>query len=172
MTIRPVSASTHTTTSVPPFVTALRGAGAITSEGEMVEEAMAARRLAWVIMAKRNHAGSGPSCDGESCSTTNEGPYQTAAVRGYYLTPGTQVTVQVKRASDDRVLWQGRTTAQAGGNGPSGSYSLDTGRVLCGGSSFAPPLTAYVMVRGDGGQWSPRVPYTAVRRRPRPGGWT
>ncbi|MFF4127747.1 hypothetical protein ACFYYP_29825 [Microbispora rosea] len=118
----------------------------------------AVRRLAWVIMVKRNHAGSRPSCDGGSCSTTNEGPYQTVVVRGYYLTPGIQVTIQVKHASDDRVLWQGRTTAQAGGKGPAGSYSVDTERVLCGGSSFAPPLTAYVVVRGDGGQWSPRVP--------------
>ncbi|WP_327587957.1 hypothetical protein OHA25_13865 [Nonomuraea sp. NBC_00507] len=118
----------------------------------------AARRLAWVIMVKRNHAGNGPSCDGETCSTTNEGPYQTVAVRGYYLTPGTQVTVQVKRSSDGRVLWQGRAAAQSGGNGPAGSFSVDTGRVLCGGSSFKAPLTAYVVVRGDGGQWSPRVP--------------
>ncbi|WP_327587974.1 hypothetical protein OHA25_13950 [Nonomuraea sp. NBC_00507] len=80
------------------------------------------------------------------------------AVRGYYLTPGTQVTVQVKRSSDGRVLWQGRAAAQSGGNGPAGSYSVDTGRVLCGGSSFKAPLAAYVVVRGDGGQWSPRVP--------------
>ncbi|MEV6039417.1 hypothetical protein AB0L65_50405 [Nonomuraea sp. NPDC052116] len=45
--------------------------------------------------------------------------------------------MQVKRASDDRVLWQGRATAQSGGNGPAGGYSVDTGRVLCGGSVFA-----------------------------------
>ncbi|MEV4357924.1 integrase core domain-containing protein [Nonomuraea sp. NPDC049625] len=38
------------------------------------------------------------------------------------------------------------------------------GRVLCGGSSFASPLTAYVVVRGDGGQWSPRADRLAVLR--------
>lgn len=118
----------------------------------------AARRLAWVVMMKRNHAGNGPSCDGETCSTTNEGPYQTVGVRGYYLTPGTQVAVQVRRASDDRVLWQGRATAQPGGNGPAGNYSVDTGRVLL---RWQLVRGAAHRVRGGARrrrQWSPRVP--------------
>ncbi|MFF5208021.1 hypothetical protein [Streptosporangium sp. NPDC000396] len=122
------------------------------------DNANAPYRLAWVIMTRRNHSAPPPTCEGNACSHSNESPYQTVGMRGYYLTPGAQVTVRIVRSADGRVMWSGNTTAQAGGKGPGGNYSIDTERTVCQGGLFAPPLDAYVQARENGGAWSPRVP--------------
>lgn len=122
------------------------------------DNANAPYRLAWSIMTRHRHDPAPSGCDKDACSTTNESAYYTVGVRGYYLTAGARVTVKIAQKSDDQILWSVRTYARAGGNGPEGSYSVDTGNVLCQGGTFAPPLNAYVQVQENGGPWSPRVP--------------
>lgn len=129
-----------------------------------VDNANAAYRLAWVIMTRWHHDAPPSNCqDGVGCST-NQSEYYTAGVRGYYLTPGAQVTVQIMNAATRQKLWSGRAIARSGGKGPGGSYDLDTGNLLCQGGTFAKPYNAYVQVRENDGPWSPRVPISYRHR--------
>ncbi|MFC4116319.1 hypothetical protein [Nonomuraea zeae] len=92
------------------------------------DNADAPYRLAWVIMTRTRHDPPSSSCDGDSCSTTNESPYYTVGVRGYYLTPGARVIIKI--VSDGRIVWNASTRPQAGGTGPGGNYGGDTGNVV------------------------------------------
>jgi hypothetical protein len=123
-----------------------------------VDNANAPYRLAWIIMTRWHHDAPPTNCqDGVGCST-NQSDYYTAGVRGYYLTPGAQITIQIMNAATQQKLWSGRAIARAGGKGPGGSYDLDTGNLLCQSGTFAKPYNAYVQVRENDGPWSPRVP--------------
>lgn len=121
-----------------------------------LDNEVAPYRLAWVIMTRTRHDPDSVNCDSGSCSTTNESPYYTVGVRGYYLTSGARVTVKI--VSEDRIVWSASTFARAGGKDPGGNYSVDTGNVVCGGGTFAKPYNAYVQVRENYGPWSTRVP--------------
>lgn len=122
------------------------------------DNASAPYRLAWVIMTRWHHDAPKSNCqDGVGCST-NESDYYTAGVRGYYLTPGAQVTIQIIDKKTGVRLWSGRAIARTGGKGPEGSYDLDTGNLLCQGGTFATPYNAYVQARQNNGPWSPQVP--------------
>ncbi|WP_182903837.1 hypothetical protein [Microbispora sp. H10830] len=120
-----------------------------------VDNDAAPYRLAWVIMTRTRHDPDSTSCDGDSCSTTNESSYYTVGVRGYYLTSGARVAVKI--VADGATVWSKIVYAGAGKD-PGGNYSIDTGNPLCGGGTFAKPYNAYVQVRENSGPWSTRVP--------------
>ncbi|MBB5782088.1 hypothetical protein [Nonomuraea jabiensis] len=122
------------------------------------DNASAPYRLAWVIMTRWHHDAPKSNCpDGVGCST-NESDYATVGVRGYYLTPGAQVAIQIIEKKTGARLWSGRAIARTGGKGPEGSYDLDTGNLLCQGGTFAKPYNADVQARQNNGPWSPKVP--------------
>jgi hypothetical protein len=123
-----------------------------------IDNAQAPYRLAWVIMTKWRHDAPPSNCeDGVGCSN-GLSEYHTVAVRGYYLTPGARVTVEIRSTTNHQRLWWGTETARVRGNLPAGSYDIDTGNLLCQGGFYAKPYNAYVQARQNNGPWSPRVP--------------
>ncbi|MEV4888131.1 hypothetical protein AB0K48_01915 [Nonomuraea sp. NPDC055795] len=104
-----------------------------------VDNANAPYRLAWVIMSRWPHNLPPTNCQDGVCCATNQSEYYTAGVRGYYPTPGAQVTIQIMNDATQQKLRSGR----AGGKGPGGTYDIDTGNLLCQGGTY----NAFVQVR-------------------------